>query len=400
MLYVMNIAKLVLPLISLPYLMRVLSKDCYGSVTFVKSVMQYMQIFVDFGFMLSASKDIVNAKSDQKKINIIIGEIILAKIYLIVISFLALALLVIFIPLLRKYILYTFLSFLVVALTCFTMDFLFKGIEEMQVITYRFVIMRLIATVLAFVFVKSDSDMLWIPILDIIGSLISIILIVIEMRKRKFFIVFSGLKQSFIKLKESGVYFLSNMATTAFTALNTLLTGIILSPSQVADWGVCLQIVTAIQSLYTPITDSIYPQMIKTKSYKLIKRIICIFMPFVICGCILMFFCSRFVLTLLGGDKYIDAVPIMRCLIPVLLFSFPALLFGWPTLGSINKAKEVTVTTIVSALVQIVGLFILILLGMFTPVNIALLRGGVELILFASRYIVFYKNRQLFYMSN
>lgn len=50
MLYLMTIAKIVIPLISLPYLTRVLSVDCYGSVSFVKSLVAYLQILIDFGF--------------------------------------------------------------------------------------------------------------------------------------------------------------------------------------------------------------------------------------------------------------------------------------------------------------------------------------------------------------
>ena len=49
MLYGMNIAKLVFPLLTLPYLTRVLSVQSYAAVAYTKSVMSYMQILVDFG---------------------------------------------------------------------------------------------------------------------------------------------------------------------------------------------------------------------------------------------------------------------------------------------------------------------------------------------------------------
>ena len=65
MLYGMSIAKIVFPLLTLPYLTRVLSVESYGVVSYVKAVMQYMQLVVDFGFMLSGTKDIVNAKNDH-----------------------------------------------------------------------------------------------------------------------------------------------------------------------------------------------------------------------------------------------------------------------------------------------------------------------------------------------
>ena len=47
MLYVMALMKIILPLLLLPYLTRILSKDLYGTVNYVKAIMQYMQLFVD-----------------------------------------------------------------------------------------------------------------------------------------------------------------------------------------------------------------------------------------------------------------------------------------------------------------------------------------------------------------
>ena len=81
MLMAMNIAKMIFPLLTLPYLTRVLSKDCYGSVVYVKSVITYLQILVDFGFVLSATKDIVRARQDKAAQEKIWAEIEVGKKY-------------------------------------------------------------------------------------------------------------------------------------------------------------------------------------------------------------------------------------------------------------------------------------------------------------------------------
>lgn len=201
MLYIMNIAKLILPLVTLPYLTRVLSKDCYGVVSYVKAVMQYMQIVVDFGFLLSATKDIVKVRDDRKALAETIGDTLLAKLFLVIGAFGILSVLIGLIPILRKNPLFVLLSFGVVALTCLLMDFLFRGLERMQVITIRYVVMRLISTVLTFVFVKADSDMLWIPVLDILGSLAAIALVLREMKKQDIQICFTGVKGALRKLR-------------------------------------------------------------------------------------------------------------------------------------------------------------------------------------------------------
>ena len=386
MLYIMNIAKIVLPLITLPYLTRVLSKDCYGVVSYVKAVMQYMQIVVDFGFVLSATKDIVNVRDDKKAISRVIGDTLIAKLILLLVSFVALLIMIAAIPILRANAIYTLLSFAVVGMTCFLMDFLFRGIEEMQVITIRYVVMRSIAAALTFLVVKSDSDMMWIPILDIIGSVVAVALVFWEMKKRNLLIRFTGIKNAIYKLKESAIYFLSNMATTTFTALNTILIGIFIDAQQVAEWSVCMQMVTAVMSLYTPVTDGIYPYMVKSRDWKLIKKTALIYMPIITAGCFFTFFVARIALLIVGGEKYVTAVPLLRAFIPLLFFSFPSMLCGWPALGAIGRVKETTKTTIITAILQIAGLIVLLIIGQFNIINLAILRGITEICLFAMRY--------------
>ena len=386
MLYIMNITKIILPLVTLPYLTRVLSKDCYGVVSYVKAVMQYMQIVVDFGFLLSATKDIVKVQGDKKAISEVVGDTLVAKLILVLVAFISLLLMIAAIPMLRSNALYTILSFVVVALTCFLMDFLFRGIEEMHVITLRYVLMRAIAAILTFVVVKSDDDMMWIPCLDIIGSILAVILVFIEMKKRGIEIKVTGLKNAFQKLKDSAIFFLSNMATTTFTALNTLMIGLFINTEQVAEWSVCMQMVSAVQSMYSPITDGIYPQMVKDKNWKLVEKTAKVFMSIVAVGCIFTFVVAKYALLIIGGEKYVTAVPLLRAFIPLLFFSFPSILFGWPALGAIGKEKETTLTTVITAFLQIGGLLALLLIGQFNVINLALLRGFTEACMFAMRY--------------
>lgn len=395
-LYLMNIVKIVLPLITLPYLTRILSKDVYGTVSYVKAVMQYMQIVIDFGFILSATKDIVKAKDNESELSAVVGDTLLAKLILSVMAFVVLSLMIIRIEVLRGNALFTCLSFVTVFLTCFLFDYVFRGLEEMHVITIRYVLMRGIATVLTFIFVKNDSSVLWIPILDIVGSLVAILLVMHEMKKRSIRICFTGIRNAINKLKESAVYFLSSMATTTLTALNTLLIGIALSSDEVANWSICMQMVSAVQSCYSPITDGIYPHMVRTKDIKLIKKTAKIFMPLIACGCIFTFVVAKYALLILGGEKYVDATSLLRAFILLLFFSFPAILFGWPTLGAIGKIRETTTTTMVTAALQIAGLCILYFTNNFSVINLALLRGTTEACMFLMRFGVYWCNRREF----
>lgn len=396
MLYIMNIAKLIFPLLTLPYLTRVLSVDSYAVVVYVKSVMTYAQLIIDFGFILSATKDIVKADYDKEEIGVITGNVILGKAILSGISFLVLIVMTASIKLLRQNILYTLLSFFYVLFSIFIVDFLFQGLEKMHVITIRYLISKGITTILTFLLIKNDNQLLLIPVLEIVGNFIAIIWVSLEIKKLNIKLRVSSATKIFAQLKDSSVYFLSNMASTAFGALNTVMVGIILSAEDIAFWGVAMQLVNAVQALYTPVTNSVYPHMIREKSLILIKKVLLIFMPLIIVGCLIIYFGSDIILWIVGGEQYIGVAYLLRSFIPLLFISFPTILFGWPVLGAIGKTKETTITTILTAIVQILGLIILALINKFTLINLVTLRTLTELLMCILRISYCYKYRGVF----
>lgn len=246
MLYLMTFAKMIFPLITLPYLTRVLSVDGYAVVAYVKSAMAYMQIIIDFGFLLSAIKDIVKVSDDKNMVSKILGETLQAKILLAIIAFIVIFITTIAIPMLRENLFYTMLAYFSVALTILLPDFLFRGIEQMQAITIRFIIMRGIATALTFVVIKGDSQLLLIPVLDIIGTIAAIIWTWFEIHKLGYKMIWVEWKTALTSLKKSFIYFLSDASTTVFGALNTLLIGIYLTKTDVAYWSVAMQLISAV----------------------------------------------------------------------------------------------------------------------------------------------------------
>ena len=396
MLMIFNIAKIVFPFITLPYLTRILTTDSYGIVAYVKTVMSYMQIFVDFGFVLSATKDIVKCREDKNEMERVIGDTMVARVILGGLGFVVVLILSLALPILRTNILYTMLSYVAVFLSIFLMDFLFRGLERMHVITIRFIVMKIISTILTFVLIKSDQNLILIPILDIVSTLVAILMVWYEIGKMQLKLKFSGMKKVISTLKDSFVYFLSNVAATSLNALSTIIIGIYTSPTEVAYWSLCMQIIGSITACYNPISDGIYPEMIKTKNTAIIKKVLKIFMPIVLAGCIFSYFFANIGFMILGGEKYSNAVPVFRLLIPTLFFGFPAIIFGWPALGAIGKAKETTTTTIIAISVYIIFVIGLIVTKSFTITNIAIGRSITEMVLFGTRYLFYKKYKSLF----
>lgn len=157
-----------------------------------------------------------------------------------------------------------------------------------------------------------------------------------------------------------------------------------------------MQLVGAIQNMYTPICNGIYPFMIRNKSLKFIKAILFVFTPVICIGAIICSKLSPLLLTLIAGENYLEAVPVFRMLLPVIIMSFPVAILGWPALGAINKVRETTLSTVCGAITQIVGLFVLIVIDRFSLMNIAVLRIVSEFSMLFTRAVYLYKYRNLF----
>lgn len=397
MLYLFAIAKIIFPLITLPYLTRVLSVRCYGTVSYVKSISSYMQLFIDFGFIYSAVKDISFVKEDPLKVSNVIGDTMLAKIILSLCSFFVVLIMTFTVPILRNYKLFALLSFSVPMLSSFLLDFLFRGIEKMHIVSLVFCSMKTISTVLVLFFVKNDSHIFLIPIFDILGSLVAIAITWICAIKLGYKIRGMGIIGGIKKIKESFFYFTNSIASSAFGALNTVVIGILVTDlQQIAYWSVCLQLVAAVQALYAPISNGIYPYMVRNKNLFLIKKILLIFMPVVLCGTVFCYFCAPLILKIVSGEQYIAAAGVFRGLLPVLIMSFPVAILGLPTLGAIEKIKQVNLATIVGALTQILGLGLLAVIGKFSVFNIAILRNISEATMLATMIVFVVKYRKEF----
>ncbi|MEA5035709.1 oligosaccharide flippase family protein [Cloacibacillus evryensis] len=396
MLYLFSIASLVFPLLTLPYLTRVLSIEYYGISAYVKSCMAYFTVFLEFGFLLSATRDIVNANNDCQMMSQIVGAVTMAKVLLSAAALFAMLAIFPFLPILGNNKLFTLLSFCAIAINALIPDYLFRGLNAMEVITYRFIVCKAISVLLTFVLVKDDSDFLLIPLLDFGSSILALALSIGCMHKRNISLPLVSIKLALSTMIKSFTYFISDFATTAFSALCTILIGLYLNITDVAYWSLSITLVGAAQSLFSPIMNGIYPYMVSTRDLSLIKKILAIFLPMITLACLIACLYAPQLLYFVSGEKYIAAAPIFRMLLPLVLISFPGMLCGWPSLGAINRAKEVSITSSCAVIFQIISLIILITNNHFNIINIVIVRTMTETILFITRWFFCYRYRKEF----
>ena len=385
--YGLQIVKYLFPLITLPYLTRVLEPEGYAFYAYVVSFMSFAQVFVDFGFNLSGTKKIARAESVAEE-NRIVGAVEQARLVLCVIAGIAVMIIASLLPITRGNLLYVFLAFLAVCGKGLVPDFLFQGHEHMGPITTRFLVSKSVSTVLTFVFVHSMTDILWVPVLDILSNGIALVWsFAAAQRQFSTGIEFVPMRVALAELKTSGLYCFSNMSAQVFSGFTTLLIGVVITDSaQISYWSLSMTAITAVQSLYSPIVNSLYPHMVNTGDYTFTRKLSLIALPAVLVGTVAFAFLSNFIMLVLGGEQYLVGSWVLVWVSPLLVFSFFGMLFGWPVLGAAGKVAEVTRATVISAAFCIVALLGVSFAGVATLRLICVIRCITEALLLGIRF--------------
>jgi polysaccharide transporter, PST family len=159
-LYVLQGVNYLLPVVLLPYLVRVLGTEQIGLIAIAQALMQYFVVLTDYGFNLTASRDIAMYKEDSLRVSEIFSTVIFIKLSLMLLSFLLLIAMVFSISKFRADWPVYLVSFLSVAGAVLLPVWFFQGLEKMKYITIVNVAGGLISTIAIFALVRDASDVL------------------------------------------------------------------------------------------------------------------------------------------------------------------------------------------------------------------------------------------------
>ena len=397
MLYLLTFSNYFFGFITIPYQTRILGPEYFGKIAFATAFVTYFQLILDFGFILSATAEVANNKNDNNKLSKIMTAVVVSKLFLSLFSIILLVFLFMFVPKLREDVLLHILFFVYVCINSMLPDYLYRGLENMKIITYRAVSIKLFFTVMIFILLKDKSQYYFIPLLNIIGALGSVLIVYVHVYKHlKIYFVKITPHYVWITIKKSSHYFFSRIAASIYDATNTVILGFIYPiGSTVGHFTSANKIVTTARGGFSPIADSLYPYMIKNKNFALIKKILAVSLPIITLICIVLAIYSEFVCTLLFGEEFIGAAPIFRLLLPLIVLALPNYILGFPVLTPLGLANYANISTIWGAIIQIIGLIILYLLGILTVYNICILTNLTELSVLSIRVWAIHNRRKL-----
>lgn len=168
----LQVAGYVFPLISMPYLARVIGADGFGKIAFASAIVVWIQTISDWGFNLTATRDVAQNRDNKELVSIIFSNVLWARSILTLLSGIILLLVVLLVPYLRENADIIFVTFLLVPGYILFPEWFFQAIEKMKYTTFFNLFLKLVFTVAVFVFIHKREDYLIQPLLTTIGYLL------------------------------------------------------------------------------------------------------------------------------------------------------------------------------------------------------------------------------------
>jgi PST family polysaccharide transporter len=364
---ILQVLNIILPLLTMPYLVRVLGAEYFGLLAIATSIITYFTILTNYGFNITATREISVNRVNKLKIIEIYSSVMIIKFFFIIVSFILLCIVVFSVDKFAVNWEIYFLTFGVLIGQVLFPIWFFQGMEQMKYITYLNVLSKTIFTILIFVFVQKESDYFIVPILTSLGFLVVGVWSLILIRK-KFDIHFKFQGVDILKyhLYEGWHIFISNLSVTMYTTTTTVLLGIFTNNTIVGYYSIADKLISGIKQLITPISQTLYPfvsrkaEESKELVLGLIKKTAFFSFFLSLLLTIFLFVFAESILYLVFGNEAKNSVLIFKILTIIPLLAVIDTVFGTLLMLVFKRNKEYSKIIISAGLLNLILALVLI----------------------------------------
>ena len=326
---VLQVANYLIPLLVIPYIVRVLGVELFGKVSYAQNIISYFTLIVNFGFEYSATRQIAICKDDHDKVRAVFWSVIRQKTVLLLVAFVGLLLLYVSFPKVHDdFRLYGLVFLLNIGVVLFPTWF-FQGIEEMGKMAVFNVLIKSLGLLLTVAFVHSAADYLLYPLFTSLSYVAcgagAVVYVVIRYGMR-----YSSMDKNVARetFKSGLPVFLNNVFVSAYTAANLTVLGFFASDYVLGYYSGANKIIMAIMMVTsTSINMALYPNI--SRKFALSREIgiayfkVALKYIFWVAACVsaVTFLFAPLLVRVMLGDDFLDSVPLLRlfAILPLLV---------------------------------------------------------------------------------
>jgi PST family polysaccharide transporter len=259
---VVQVANYAFPLLTFPYLTRTLSTEIFGMVAVVTAVSAYFMMVSDYGFGLTATRDVAAARSDPQRVAVLMSAVFGAKLVLLAASVLILALGLLLTRASSIVVGLHVLAFLGVVGYALTPTWYFHGMEQMAWVTYPTVVAKGLLAAATFWWVRGDADVIRLLSLQALSALVVAAFGLLAMRRH---VVISAPWPTISSIRrcmaDATSVFVSRVLVTLYSSSGVLVLGLVSDLSAVGAYAIAEKASSALSSIYGPILQALFPSL-------------------------------------------------------------------------------------------------------------------------------------------
>jgi len=383
---IIEFVKLLLPFVALPYIISTVGADKYGLIVFVQSIVAYFSILIGFGFDISAVRSVAIHRDDKKELGRIVFSVLGVKLILLLISLVLLTIIVFTFGFFRaNAIVYYFVFLSCISDLLFPVWF-FQGIEKMKIITLVQFSSVLFYVVTIFLFVNTQSDYIYVPLLQSCGLVLSGLLgFFLLIWKEKLPFSVPNRVELIDTFKDSLPFFASRFSVVINANIAKTLSGLFLGYHETAVFDLAQKISNAAMIPLYVINRAIFPHNANKKDRRFATKALFAVIMITIVVAVADFIFSPLAVHFFGGDQLMDSVLITRILCLWVLIGGVSIYEGTSVLVAFGHVKPFNYSVLLSSVA------LLLLYGLFYLTNNFTLMSFAFALIFSESFIAIYR---------
>ena len=396
--YILNLintgTQMLFPLITFPYVCRVIEADGIGQINFFQSIISYISLFTCLGIPMYAIREIARDRSDVVQMNRTAMEILLLHSMLTLVGYAIVAILCLTVPQIQVNIPLFLILSLTIFFTAIGCEWFYQGIEDFKYITIRGLIIKTVSVVLLFIFVKSKTDLLYYGCYTVFGVLGGNIFNFFRLRKyiHRENIIFSELH---IKrhIKPVLKVFSFSVVTSIYLQLNTVLLGFLKNALAVGYFAAATKVMqmlltmsACLGSVMMPRASHLIAENKEDEFNRLIQKSYDFTLAIALPMTIGLIFCAPSLITALCGVKLEHSILPSQIIAPIILMVAISNVFGIQVLFPKGKINIVTLCCGIGAVADLI--LNLCLIPFFSYIGTSIAYLGAEVATTVSMYFI------------
>ena len=396
--YILNLintgTQMLFPLITFPYVCRVIEADGVGQINFFQSIISYISLFTCLGIPMYAIREIARDRSDVVQMNRTAMEILLLHSMLTLVGYAIVAILCLTVPQIQVNIPLFLILSLTIFFTAIGCEWFYQGIEDFKYITIRGLIIKTVSVVLLFIFVKSKTDLLYYGCYTVFGVLGGNIFNFFRLRKyiHRENIIFSELH---IKRHVKPVLkvFSFSVVTSIYLQLNTVLLGFLKNALAVGYFAAATKVMqmlltmsACLGSVMMPRASHLIAENKEDEFNRLIQKSYDFTLAIALPMTIGLIFCAPSLITALCGVKFEHSILPSQIIAPIILMVAISNVFGIQVLFPKGKINIVTLCCGIGAVADLI--LNLCLIPFFSYIGTSIAYLGAEVATTVSMYFI------------